>query len=70
MKVDTEGNVYCTGPAGVHVIAPDGSLLGRLKVPGHTTNMGWGDADWREALHHHTLLGFPGEARHPRHCFW
>jgi gluconolactonase len=47
MKVDTEGNVYCTGPAGVHVIAPDGSLLGRIRVPGHATNMGFGDADWK-----------------------
>ena len=46
MKVDVEGNVYCTGPGGVHVIAPDGKLLGRLRVPGHCTNMGWGDADW------------------------
>ena len=47
MKVDVEGNVYCTGPGGVHVIAPDGKLLGRLRVPGHCTNMGWGDDDWR-----------------------
>ena len=46
MKVDVEGNVYCTGPGGVHVIAPDGKLLGRLRVPGHCTNMGWGDDDW------------------------
>lgn len=47
MKVDREGNVYCTGPAGLHVIDPRGNLLGRLKISGHTTNMGWGDADWR-----------------------
>ena len=47
MKVDVEGNLYCTGPAGIHVIAPDGRLLGRLKIPGHCTNMAWGDADWR-----------------------
>ena len=47
MKVDVEGNVYCTGPGGVHVIAPDGRLLGRIKIPGHSTNMAWGDADWR-----------------------
>jgi len=47
MKVDQEGNVYCTGPAGVHVIAPTGTLLGRIKIPGHCTNMAWGDADWR-----------------------
>ena len=34
MKVDQQGNVYCTGPGGVHVMAPDGTLLGRLRVPG------------------------------------
>ncbi len=47
MKVDVEGNVYCTGPGGVHVIDPGGKLLGRLKIPGHSTNMAWGDDDWR-----------------------
>jgi gluconolactonase len=47
MKVDTEGNVYCTGPAGIHVTDPRGNLLGRMKLPGHVTNMAWGDADWR-----------------------
>ncbi len=47
MKVDVEGNVYCTGPAGLHVISPSGQLLGRLKIPGHCTNLAWGDDDWR-----------------------
>ena len=47
MKIDVEGNVYCTGPGGVHIIAADGRLLGRLKIPGHSTNMAWGDDDWR-----------------------
>jgi gluconolactonase len=50
MKVDRQGNVYCTGPAGIHVIAPDGTLLGRLHVPGTgtgCTNMAWGGDDWR-----------------------
>lgn len=46
MKCDIEGNVYCTGPNGVHVIDPKGRLLGRLKIPGHSTNMAWGDDDW------------------------
>ncbi len=46
MKCDVEGNVYCTGPNGVHVIDPKGRLLGRLKIPGHSTNMAWGDDDW------------------------
>jgi len=47
MKVDREGNVYCTGPGGIHVIAPDGKLIGRIRIPDHCTNMAWGDADWR-----------------------
>lgn len=46
MKCDVEGNIYCTGPGGVHVISPVGKLLGRLKIPGHSTNMCWGDDDW------------------------
>ncbi|MGE5618282.1 MAG: SMP-30/gluconolactonase/LRE family protein [Sphingomonadaceae bacterium] len=47
MKVDVEGNVYCSGPAGIHVVSPQGKLLGRLRVPGVVTNMAWGDSDWR-----------------------
>ena len=46
MKVDIEGNVYCTGPGGVHIIAPSGDLLGRLLIPGHCTNMAFGEDDW------------------------
>jgi gluconolactonase len=46
MKVDVEGNVYCTGPGGVHIIDRKGRLLGRLRIPGHSTNMAWGDDDW------------------------
>ena len=47
MKVDSEGNVYCSGPGGIHVLDPRGNRLGRLRIPGHVTNMGWGDDDWR-----------------------
>jgi gluconolactonase len=46
MKVDIEGNVYCTGPGGVHNISPQGELLGRLRIPGHCTNMAFGEEDW------------------------
>jgi gluconolactonase len=46
MKLDREGNLYCTGPGGVWVIRPDGTILGRLLMPEHTLNLGWGDPDW------------------------
>jgi gluconolactonase len=47
MKVDAHGNVYCSGPGGIHVMNAQGKRLGRLRIPGHVTNMGWGDDDWR-----------------------
>jgi gluconolactonase len=47
MKIDVEGNLYCTGPGGIHAFDPDGTLLGRIRVPGHCSNMAWGDADWK-----------------------
>jgi gluconolactonase len=47
MKVDVAGNLYCTGPAGVHVFDPSGAYLGRIKAPEHCSNMAWGDADWQ-----------------------
>ena len=47
MKVDQRDNVYCTGPGGIHVMDPSGKLRGRLRVPGHCTNLAWGGDDWR-----------------------
>ncbi len=47
MKVDVEGNVYCSGPGGIHVFDARGNRLGRIRVPEDVTNMGWGDKDWR-----------------------
>ena len=47
MKVDVEGNVYCTGAGGVWVVAPSGEILGRISPPEPPANVGWGDADWR-----------------------
>jgi gluconolactonase len=47
MKVDKEGNVYCTGPGGIWVISPDGKALGSIKVPEMASNFAWGDSDWK-----------------------
>jgi len=45
MKVDTAGNIYCTGPAGVWIVSPAGVSLGKIIVPGSPSNCAWGDAD-------------------------
>jgi gluconolactonase len=47
MKIDSAGNVYCCGPGGIHVFAPDGVCLGVIHVPEHTANFAWGDTDYR-----------------------
>jgi gluconolactonase len=36
LKVDQAGNLFATGPGGVNVFAPDGTLLGRIN-PGEPT---------------------------------
>ncbi len=43
MKVDRDGNLWATGPGGVHIYAPDGTRLGRLDTGEATANVAWGD---------------------------
>ncbi len=45
MKVDLEGNLYCTGPGGVWVISPDGVCIDTILVPSNPSNCNWGDED-------------------------
>ena len=42
MKVDAKGNLFATGPGGLHVFAPDGTLLGTIDTGVPTANCGWG----------------------------
>jgi gluconolactonase len=45
MKIDSAGNVWCCGPGGIHVFAPDSSCLGVIRLPEHTANICFGDDD-------------------------
>jgi len=45
MKVDRKGNVYCTGPAGLWIISPEGKHLGTVRTPERVTNLAFGNAD-------------------------
>jgi gluconolactonase len=47
MKVDVEGRVYCTGPGGVWVFAPDGRHLGTIRLPEIPANLAFGGPDQR-----------------------
>ena len=45
MKLDVQGNVYCTGGGGIWVIDPQGNHLGTIPVPQQPTNIAFGGAD-------------------------
>jgi gluconolactonase len=47
MKVDVEGRVYCTGPGGTWVFAPDGARLGIIRTPEVPANLAFGGPDLR-----------------------
>jgi gluconolactonase len=42
-RVDEHGNLWCGAADGVHVIAPDGALLGKVLVPRRVSNVCFGD---------------------------
>jgi gluconolactonase len=43
MKVDAEGNIFSAAPAGIFVLSPDGTLLGRFDLGVPTGNCAWGE---------------------------
>ncbi len=47
MKIDSAGNLYCTGPGGVHVFDRDAKCLGVIHTPEVCANFTWGGADLR-----------------------
>lgn len=47
MKVDVEGRVYCTGPGGTWVFAPDGARIGIIRTPEAPANLAFGGPDLR-----------------------
>ncbi len=42
LKVDVNGNLFATGPGGVSVFSPEGTLLGRIETGQATANCAWG----------------------------
>jgi gluconolactonase len=45
MKIDTQGNVYCCGPGGIHVFLPDGKRVARVRFPEKACNFAFGGQD-------------------------
>jgi gluconolactonase len=47
LKVDSKGRVFCTGPGGIWVFAPDGTRLGTIVYPEQSVNFAFGGKDLR-----------------------
>jgi len=47
MKIDEDGNIYCTCSSAVWVISPSGELLGKIDLPSSVSasNCAWGESD-------------------------
>ncbi|MER8464305.1 SMP-30/gluconolactonase/LRE family protein [Mesorhizobium sp. M1396] len=45
MKIDSRGNLYCTGPGGIHVFDASGAILGVIRTPEDCANFTFGDDD-------------------------
>jgi gluconolactonase len=45
IRCDEHGNIWSSAGDGVHVFAPGGTLLGKIKVPETPANLGFGGAD-------------------------
>jgi gluconolactonase len=44
-KIDSEGNLYGTGPGGILIFTPEGRHLGTIQPDEQPSNVAWGDAD-------------------------
>ena len=47
MKVDSQGNLYVTGPGGLWLITPEGEHLGTIPFPQLPANLCFGGADYQ-----------------------
>lgn len=47
MKVDVDGNLFCTGPRGISIFDPTGIRYGVIECPEIPANIAWGDDDYK-----------------------
>jgi gluconolactonase len=47
MKVDTKGNIWESGPGGIWILSPKGTVLGHIQVPELVANVAFGDSDYK-----------------------
>jgi gluconolactonase len=66
MKLDSEGNVYCSGPGGIHIFNGDAELLGVLAIPETVGNFAWGVTRSPDVVRMCLHVALSGQDRDPR----
>jgi gluconolactonase len=68
MTVDELGNIYATGPGGVHIFSPAGKRLGLIRTGTGVANVAFGGADGRTLFltSHNMLVSVPTKVRAAR----
>jgi gluconolactonase len=68
MTVDELGNVWATGPGGVHIFTPDGERVGTVRTGTAVSNLAFGGTDGRTLFltSHHMLVSLPTKVRGSR----
>ena len=65
-RVDTMGNVWSSAGDGVHVFAPDGTLLGKILIPEAVANVEFGGAEAQPPVHLRDDLALRALRQRPR----
>jgi gluconolactonase len=69
LRVDSEGRLWCANEEGVHCHAPDGTLLGKLRLPERASNLTFGgqSGNWLLITATTSVYRVPVNARAARH---
>ena len=47
LKIDSKGNIWCTGEGGIRIVSPEGKVLGQIVLPEVAANLAFGGADMK-----------------------
>jgi gluconolactonase len=47
LKVDSKGNIWCTGEGGIRIVSPQGKVLGQIVLPEVAANLAFGGDDMK-----------------------
>jgi gluconolactonase len=61
LKIDSKGNIWCTGEGGIRIVSPEGKVLGQIVLPEVAANLAFGGPDMKTLY----IMGSTGVYRLP-----